>query len=207
MLYEYIKKHYQEAEPIFFGDLPCDGKPKSELSRQIRKLCEEEKLVKYDTGIYYMPKKTTLKNLVGPSSDTVAQSKYICKKGKMIGFYTGNTLANQFGISTQVSQCQEIISNNMSAKVMEIKIGGKKYLVRKSKLLVTNQNVKVLQLLELIKIIDDYMDEGYKEAGEIIKKYIRENHISKTDIDRYIRSFSIKVFKNYYELGIDDVFA
>lgn len=40
MLYDYIKKNYIEAEPIFFSDLEREDISKSALNQQLRKLCE-----------------------------------------------------------------------------------------------------------------------------------------------------------------------
>ena len=39
---------------------------------------------------------------MGVNADTVARYKYISRGGKVDGFYSGNTFANQLGISTQV---------------------------------------------------------------------------------------------------------
>lgn len=46
----------------------------------------------------------------------VARYKYVSRGGKVDGFYSGNTFANQLGISTQVPNKVEIVSNNMAAK-------------------------------------------------------------------------------------------
>lgn len=48
------------------------------------------------------PKKSKLSNNVGINADIVAKYKYISRKGQINGFYSGNTFANQIGISTQV---------------------------------------------------------------------------------------------------------
>ena len=52
----------------------------------------------------------------------VALYKYVSRGGKVDGFYSGNTFANQLGISTQVPNKVEIVSNNMAAKVREVPI-------------------------------------------------------------------------------------
>ena len=41
MLYNYIKEHYKEAEPIFFSDLERENITKSALNQQLKKLCEK----------------------------------------------------------------------------------------------------------------------------------------------------------------------
>ena len=69
-----------------------------------------------------MPKKSRLKTNVGVNADTVARYKYVSRGGKVDGFYSGNTFANQMGISTQVPNKVEIVSNNMAAKVREVPI-------------------------------------------------------------------------------------
>ena len=37
MLYDYIKEHYKEAEPIFFSDLEREDITKSALNQQLKK--------------------------------------------------------------------------------------------------------------------------------------------------------------------------
>lgn len=116
MLYEFLKNNYKEAEPIFFSDIVIEGITKSAVNQQLKKLCDEGKLQKYENGIYYLPKKSRLKTNVGVNADMVARYKYVSRGGKVDGFYSGNTFANQLGISTQVPNKVEIVSNNMAAK-------------------------------------------------------------------------------------------
>lgn len=65
MLYEFLKNNYKEAEPIFFSDIVIKGITKSAVNQQLKKLCNEGKLQKYENGIYYLPKKSRLKTSVG----------------------------------------------------------------------------------------------------------------------------------------------
>lgn len=48
MLYEFLKNNYKEAEPIFFSDIVIKGITKSAVNQQLKKLCNEGKLQKYD---------------------------------------------------------------------------------------------------------------------------------------------------------------
>ena len=51
MLYEFLKNNYKEAEPIFFSDIVIKGITKSAVNQQLKKLCDEGKLQKYENGI------------------------------------------------------------------------------------------------------------------------------------------------------------
>lgn len=207
MLYEYLSEKYKVAEPIFFSDVEVSGMTRSALNQQLKKLCGEHKLEKYGNGIYYIPKKSRLKSNISLSAEVVAKYKYIAKDGKIEGFYSGNTFANQLGISVQVPNKIEIVSNKMSAKVREVQIGKRVFIVRKPIVPITKENVYILQLLDLLKNIDAYVDENYDNAREKVKEFVKTHNITKKDIDLYIRKYPMDIFKNYYELRMEDVFT
>ncbi|MBR5970647.1 MAG: hypothetical protein IK016_09935 [Lachnospiraceae bacterium] len=207
MLLAYLKENYTPNEPIFFADIPAEGRSKPALSAELRTLCESGDLCKYDKGVFYLPKKSVLNMPVIPAADTVAHYKYIARRGKTYGYYGGNTLANHFGVSTQVPRKPEIVSNIMTAKVKEVRIGKMTFIVRRPTVEVTNQNVDVLRLLELLKHLEYYMDEEYDDVKDHIREYIDTHSIKKKDVDQYIRRFPLTVFKNYYELEMEHVLA
>lgn len=207
MLYDYIKKNYIEAEPIFFSDLEREDISKSALNQQLRKLCEKGLLKKYDTGVYYIPKRTVLNSTVGPNADMVARYRFISKGDNIDGFYGGNTFANQLGITTQVPKVVEIISNNTNSSDREVRIGNRRFYVRKPIAKVTRENVYVLQMLELLKNLDAYLDYSYAEAKEKFAEYISVHGIKRSDVDCYIRKYPMSTFRYYYELELDYVLA
>ena len=166
MLYDYIVKNYREGEPFFFGDLLLEGITKPAASQQLRTLCDNGKLAKYATGVYYLPQKTVLKSAIGPTADTVARYRYITRNGRIEGFYAGNTFANQVGITDQVPRVVEIVSNRTNASPREVEIRGRKFYVKRPVTPVNAENVYALQLLDLVKKIDTYLDCSYKDAGE-----------------------------------------
>jgi hypothetical protein len=63
MVYEYIIKNYQEAEPIFLSDMKIDGMSIKAISEEMNILCEKNRIEKYEEGIYYIPKKSRLKSV------------------------------------------------------------------------------------------------------------------------------------------------
>lgn len=207
MLYEYIKHHYKEAEPIFFSDLEAQASSKSALNQQLKKLCDKGLLMKYDMGVYYLPKMTLLHSVVGPNADMVARYRFISKGDNIDGFYSGNSFANQIGITTQVPRVVEIVSNNTNSSDREVKIGNRRFYVRKPVVPITKENVYVLQMLELLKNLDAYLDYSYAEAKAKFAEYISIHGIKRSDVDCYIRNYPVATFKYYYELELDHVLA
>ena len=207
MLFDYIIQNYKEGEPIFFADLLIEGTSKAAASQQLKTLCKNGKLMKYGAGVYYMPKKSSLKSAVGPTADMVARYRFISKGNHVDGFYAGNTFANQLGISDQVPQVVEIVSNNTNSSPREITIGNRRFFVKKPVAVINAENVYTLQMLDLLKNLDVYLDDTYESARAKFSEYIRLHEIKRTDIDQYIRSYPAAIFKYYYELELDRVFA
>ena len=66
MLYNYIKTHYKQAEPIFLSDLLRTNITEPDLNQQLKELFEKGLLQQYDEEVYFIPKKTTLILLLVP---------------------------------------------------------------------------------------------------------------------------------------------
>ena len=202
MLYNYIKTHYKQAEPIFLSDLLRTNITEPDLNQQLKELCEKDLLQQYDEEVYFIPKKTTLNSIIGPNADMVARYRFISKGDNVDGFYAGNTFANQIGISTQVPQVIEIVSNNVSDDG-EVLIGNRRFSVRKPIVPITKENVYVLQMLELLKNLDAYLDCTYEEAREKFAEYISVCEITKSEAEMYIKEYPESTRKYYNELALD----
>ena len=79
--------------------------------------------------------------------------------------------------------------------------------IRRPVVPVNEENVYVLQLLDLLKNLDVYLDESDDVAHDKVSQFVRIHGITKNDVDSYIREFPIAIFKYYYELRLDDAFA
>ena len=204
MLYNYIKEHYKEAEPIFLFDLLSVNITESDLNQQLKELCEKGLLQQYDEEVYFIPKKSKLNLAVGPNADMVARYRFISKGDNVDGFYAGNTFANQLGISVQVPYVIEIVSNNISDDG-EVLIGNRRFIVRKPVVPITKENVYVLQMLELLKNLDAYTECPYEEVREKFVKYISVCGTTKSDVELFIKEYPKSTLKYYYELGLEQV--
>ena len=205
MLFEYLKEHYDDGEPIFLDDIHIEGMRRDNFRQQIKTLTDVGKIVRYEKGIYYIPKKTRFDSAAGPNPETVAKYKYISRGGKTDGYYSGSTFANLIGISMQVPMKKEIVSNNMAAIVREIIIGEQIFIIRRPYVKIDNDNAKILQILDLLKNLNRYLDCSYDEARKIIKKYSLANHITRESIDKYIRNFPDSTFRFYYEMQLSEL--
>ena len=202
MLYNYIKYHYKQAEPIFLSDLLSMNIAELDLEQQLKELCEKGLLQQYDEEVYFIPKKTTLNSTIGPNADMVARYRFISKGDNVDGFYAGNTFANQIGISTQVPYVIEIVSNNVSDDG-EVLIGNRRFVVRKPVVPVTKENVHVLQMLDLLVKLDAYLDCSYEEAREKFAEYISVCGIAKSDVDLYINKYPESVSRYFSKLELN----
>ena len=207
MLYEYLKENYILGEPIFANDIELLGMTEENLRYHLKKLTDDGIICRFEPGVYYFPKTSILGDKMQLSADTVALHKYIMRKGKRIGYYSGYTLANRMGLSTQVPFTEEITSNYAPAQVRELTIKNRKYIVRRPTVEVTEENVKVLQFLDCLKDVDKCAEEEPEVCGRILTKYAIEHGITKEKVDMFIENYPMKIYKAIYETGVTYVSA
>ena len=204
MLYEYLIENYKPNEPIFTADIEL-GMNGNTLRPMFKQLCDQGMLKRYDNGIFFIPSKSRLKGNVSIDAGTVARYKYIIRRGQIVGYYSGFTFANQAGMTTQVPVTIEITSNEASAKVRDIDIKGQKVRLRKPKTMVTKENARVLQFLDLLCEVDRLSDDTV-DVSKRLKEIITAENIQKMDIDDYISLYPVKVYKNFYDYELYDAF-
>ena len=206
MLLDYLKSHFRPGKPIFTSDAEPLGLSAGNLRQQFKKLVDAGELSRFEPGVYFLPDKNH--EYYPLSTNMVAEYRYITNGEDVYGYFSGYTFANQLGICLQVPYKEEIVSNNATAIVREVKVGNIPFVVRRSKIPVTRENRNVLQLLDLLKDVEEYTDyECEDEAPDLIRRHIIRNKIRRSDIDKYIENFPLKTYKNIYDLRLTDVFA
>ena len=106
------------------------------------------------TGIYFIPKKSVFKSGSQLSLNDVIQCKYLQDETGLCGYISGVDFANQLGLTTQVPMKKEIVTNKATKDYREVMVGNAKVILRKPKVVVNEENYKVLQFLDLMKDID-----------------------------------------------------
>ena len=207
MLFKYLKENYIPGEPIFSGDINIPEMTDENIRYHLKKLTDDGILCRFEAGVYYFPKKDILGDNIKLSAETVVLHKYIKRKGKRIGYYSGYTLANHMGLSTQVPFVEEITSKYAPAVVREITVKNRRYIIRRPVVDVTEENVFTLQMLDCLKDIEKCAEEDLTICGKILTDYATQNAITKNKIDELINNYPMKIYKAIYDTGVKYVSA
>ena len=206
MLLEFLKSKFGPGKPIFTEDAEPLGLSAGNLRQQFKKLVDAGELSRFEPGVYFLPDPNH--EYYPISSNMVAEYKYITDGDEIYGYYSGYTFANQLGLCLQVPYKDEIVTNNTTAIAREVKVGKIPFYIRRAKVAVTKENRNVLQLLDLLKDVEEYTDYCCEdEAPDIIRRHILRNKILRADVDKYIENFPLKTYKYIYDLRLYDVFA
>lgn len=206
MLLEFLKSKFGPGKPIFTEDAEPLGLSVGNLRQQFKKLVDAGELSRFEPGVYFLPDPNHEYHPI--SSNMVAEYKYITDGDEIYGYYSGYTFANQLGLCLQVPYKEEIVTNNTTAIAREVKVGKIPFFIRRAKVAVTKENRNVLQLLDLLKDVEEYTDYCCEEeAPDIIRRHILRNKILRADVDKYIENFPLKTYKYIYDLRLYDVLA
>ena len=88
-LLSYLKNNYQKGELIFQKDINVLS---SDNVRQQRKsLSDERKIIRYQRGVYLLPRKDKDYGIILPSRETYLYSSYLSRRGHHFGYYDAKT--------------------------------------------------------------------------------------------------------------------
>ena len=197
-LFDSLLEKYGTNEPFFSIDITFKNYSRPWVMKQLQALCEENKIIRYEKGIYYIPTDTIFgKSILNPRK--VIEKKYIKNADETIGYYSGLTFQNQLKLTTQMPNIIEIYTNNETANVRSVMVGKQKVILRKARTVINNENVAVLSFLEMMNDISPRSLDNEKKNRII--NYIKTNYITKDDIISYASVFPDKVMRNLIESG------
>jgi len=160
-----LKAEFGEDEPIFTKEILSSWKEYSRprVTQILKELCSDGTIVRYTKGVYYFPKTAFWNGPLPLTAVKVAEKRYMRSNGKVFGYYSGLTLMNMVGLTTQVPSKREIVTMNETTRVREVVIGKFYFRVRRSKLQVTEENASLLQVLEIFNKRNDPIERYQKE--------------------------------------------
>ncbi len=202
MLLDYLKENYTVNEPILISDIHIDGLSDSALRQQLKRLTDDEILLRYDTGVYYFPTDTSWGEKSTLLPIQVIDAKYMKGKGERCGYISGINFANQIGLTTQVPLSYEIATNKASTEYREVKIAKTRVILRKPRTPITESNYQTLQLLDLIKDSDVICEAEGKQLCDRVQAYMKAISLQFNDMKPYLDYYPDKIYKNLYETGV-----
>ena len=195
---EYLKQEYGLDEPIYAEEIKFNGYSRSWIYGQIKKLVDAGTLKRFDNGIYFFPKKFFLGD-TALSPRKVVQKKYLSDGENVYGYISGIAFENAAGLTPQYPAILEIVTNNESANVRDIKVGKQRVRARKPRATITKENANVLQFLDLMNIIEPkFLDEA---AQFMFDRYIKNCGVTRNQLQQYVGLFPAKAMRNLIESG------
>ncbi len=196
MIYEYIINNFKKGEPIFLNEIP--GSSKAVIRQEMKRLTDEKKLERLYNGVYYIPYKTILGTEGKVSINQFIEKKYL----SVGGFLTGLSLVNKYGFTSQNPSVYEICTNEATTKQRKIDIDGNSLIIYKPLSIITKDNVKELEFLTLMSIIDKYKELDGNEYKNKLKEYVNKVDINFDIVKEYISLYPAVVYKNIYDGGL-----
>lgn len=198
MVSKYIDE-IKEDEPIFCEDVRrymkdvCKEDDKNihdNINVILNRMCKKGVIKPFHKGIYYKP----IKNIFGEM--TLSKNKVIIRKyikdenGNIKGYLTGAKLFNMLGLTTQVPNIINIVTNECK-NYNEYKNEKLCVIIRKPKIHINNENYKYLQLFDIINNKEKINIE-VDNYDEIIYRFIKENELDFEKIIKYARETNNK---------------
>jgi hypothetical protein len=196
---EYLKTQYGTCEPIYVEQIQFDGYSRPWIFKELKKLVDSGELKRFDTGIYYFPRKMTYGE-AGLDPRKVVQRRFLSDGNEVYGYVAGVSLLNLAGLTTQVPNLLEIVTNNETTRVRDIQVGNQRVRARRSRTTVTKSNANTLQFLDLMNAITPAkLDETERY---MLSKYIKSSGVTRDSVTQYAGFFPARAMKNMMESGV-----
>ena len=162
-------KNIEKGNIFTYQDLLIKKEEYSAASKTIERLIKKEIIKRISTGVFYKPKQTVFGELK-PDEEKII-TPYLFKNGRRIAYITGLLLYNKMGLTSQIPKEISIASRE---KRIYISRGNIKANAVKSYVEITNENYRLLELLDAIKDLKKIPDLDKKSAITILTNNILE---------------------------------
>ena len=195
-LYESLLNCFGYNEPFKTSEINFEDYSKEKICIEMTKLCKKGKVVRFETGIYYIPKTNKFGTVIFNQSKIV-DKKYIKDGEQVFGYYSGTELEYRLGLTKVKPNTIVIYTNGETTRMRRVMVGSQRIILRKPRTKIDKFNASVLCFLELMNGIDTETLDEYKR--KLIADYITENRITQRQITKYIPYFPDKTCRNLIE--------
>jgi hypothetical protein len=190
-LSEFLFKSYGCNEPIYVDEVEYDGYSRSWIFNEFKKFVDSGLMRRFDKGIYYFPSDQESDAGIDPAK--IIHKRFIASGTDIYGYISGQSLLYDLSLSRERPAILELVTNNESSNMRVISVGPEKIRARRSRTIVTQWNVKILQYLDLIKELDPDLEKLTDAHKKILGEYVMELTINRESIIEYGRFFSSRV--------------
>lgn len=204
---EKLLKEFGKNEPIILKNIDSKekyGVEKDLFRKYLSNLYKCKEINRAEEGIYYFSfinKYLNEESIL--SEDKLITSKFITDGNQRYGYKTGLSFANQLNLTTQVPKTTEISSSKVSKNKIE-KLSTN-YCIYKSKSEITDNNYRIMQILDIINDYENIVEVEDQKAKEKMILYLKNTKITEKELDCVINKYPNKLFKTLYNKKLSNV--
>jgi hypothetical protein len=161
---------FKEGFVFSYMDIEGASKNREAIIKSLNRLSKKGIIDKLAKGKFYKPTKSEYGRL-GPDVNEIVKD-LLESKGEVIGYLTGFSVFNKYGLTTQISNTIQIGRNTFKPPLKR-GIYSIQFVLQKN--LIKKENVKVLQVLDCLKMLkgipDTTRENSLSVLGRIIRKY------------------------------------
>ena len=195
---EYLLSKYGYNEPINVGDISYKNYSRPWIFLKLKDMVDNGEIKRFDIGVYYFPKKMPWGDSI-LNAKKVIEQRFISNGGEVYGYITGLSLLNKAGLTTQIPNIVEIVTNNESTRVRDVKVGNQRIRARRARTEVSKENAETLQFLDLMNMITPSTIDETERL--MLSKYIKNTDVTKDSVLLYAGIFPAKAMRNMVESG------
>ncbi len=135
--------------------------------KTLERMVKKGELKRAEKGLYYIPQKSIFGERPLSIKDFIQKYLYIGEK--RIGYITGINLFNKYGLTTQLSNTIKIATN---VRKNSREFDGRKIEFIRNKAPITDENIKYLEILDILKNLKNIPDSNIKENYFMMKEMI-----------------------------------
>jgi hypothetical protein len=204
IILEYIKTNYDNKTPIFVNDIYKEFTEISEgtIRSLFKRFSDSGVLEKVDNGVYALPNKESVLGKATVYVSNVIENKYIRnEKGQRIGYISGINFSNQIGLTSQTASVNTIYSNNISNKKRMTTLKNSRLIINAPRVKVTDENYKLLQILDLLNEFEKLSEQDLKTASNKILEFLEKIKLKKEEVELIVSKYPLEAQVKFYKIG------
>lgn len=176
-----------EYDVIFsYSDFHLPVNCSDAVKKALNRMAQKGLIKKYSKGRFYKPS-TSVTGQMEPGRDEVVKDLLV-KNGKRIGYVTGYTVFNQFGLTTALPDLIQIGARERKVKIQR-GMYSISFLFQRND--ITEENIPFLQLLDTVRMIKVIPDTDIDRSCIRLQQLLKEQR--KDDVKRIV-----ELAKNYF---------